>query len=963
MKRIKYFALAALIALFALLAVCCASSGGDARSNDTGFTLTKVNGVTATDGTVTLKSSEYAELAAADDITALCEYILAEKARVTAVLDDKTLTFTVTAESGVQKEYGITLTVLSNDATFDVSRIFDYPTADGGITVSEGFYGKLSEFDGRSIAEHCTAIVPDGAKLTGIYSAQREMFEFACVSEDGTKTTNKSYAVRVTVPFGSHTVTGFGSRDGVEWSSERRAYVLNGATAFKDENGGALAGSYAVCCSVALSDYRKDSEMCFTAYESGNSMIRFYIRAVDADHVSVRTDYRDRSDYKNEIMLTDDIEYSDGTFLNIELIVKGNSLVIRYGGKTLYRRTLAQLRRTEACIYPLDCTVLLRNIETETDPAEVATRYNAAMAEYRESDIGKTLIGAGENIERITETEDRITIENAKSGTRVMAGLYREGVPVGGYEYAVGGKLSITDPRTSGSAASKVEFQIYSSFANFVKFHLFRFPSNNSFYIYPTVNGKGTEELFGAKNNMMPTPANGIYEVEYVFVYDHGRIETYLKDGSALLSDYTLVYSMDTDWGYTGYAFANRQYCNTVFTQTQVYYGSDFDELTEELRKPAASIDLGTNVFESAPGGRYYKTTAEYASVKAVDECEYFVFSGTAELYDCSEWGQFEIKTGGAGGYVRYVFEYNKAHHGFQIFTERSSDGKNWRDYALILPAQPANAAYCNFAVVNESGKYSFLIDGYVWHTYENISPVASVSLGGKNCMIKLANLKADTDEQNVKEFAANMKIHEYVSPYENRIASLAEQYKNAQKGGILLMGSSSIDYWYTWQEDLGADTLGYNVGIGGTKVADWMYAYDRLVKPFAPSKIVLFLGGNDVNGGNSAASTVTGLSELLTRMHTDFPSAEIYYILSMPVPNNYADGKYTLEYGRLIDGMKDFGAATEWLTVIDLAPELIRDNNPVPEYFKPDNMHLTDEGYAVWTRVLRSYIFRNDDR
>ena len=133
------------------------------------------------------------------------------------------------------------------------------------------------------------------------------------------------------------------------------------------------------------------------------------------------------------------------------------------------------------------------------------------------------------------------------------------------------------------------------------------------------------------------------------------------------------------------------------------------------------------------------------------------------------------------------------------------------------------------------------------------------------------------------------------------------------------------------------------------------MYAYERLVKPFEPSKIILFLGGNNVNNlKDSGEQTTEKLGRLLTKMHDDFPDAKIYYILSMPVPYNYSNGQYTYEYGRLVTGMREYCAARDWVTAVDMEQALLKDSNPVPEYFKSDGMHLTEAGYAVWTQELK---------
>lgn len=98
-------------------------------------------------------------------------------------------------------------------------------------------------------------------------------------------------------------------------------------------------------------------------------------------------------------------------------------------------------------------------------------------------------------------------------------------------------------------------------------------------------------------------------------------------------------------------------------------------------------------------------------------------------------------------------------------------------------------------------------------------------------------------------------------------------------------------------------------------------------------------------------------LAQLLEKMHADFPTARIHYVLSLPVPNNFSNGEYTLEYGRLIEGMKAYGVENDWLNIIDLEKALTTTDgmNAVPDYFKPDGIHLTAAGYSVWTQHIRA--------
>ena len=144
-------------------------------------------------------------------------------------------------------------------------------------------------------------------------------------------------------------------------------------------------------------------------------------------------------------------------------------------------------------------------------------------------------------------------------------------------------------------------------------------------------------------------------------------------------------------------------------------------------------------------------------------------------------------------------------------------------------------------------------------------------------------------------------------------------------------MGSSTMDYWSDWQTDIGG-RLGYNVGIGGTIVEDWLYAYDKLVKPFDPSVILVYLGGNNINNmGHTGAYAESLMEKLLSQMH---------------------------EYGRFIEEMKTLVEKTEWLNGIDTFGDLTRDGEAKKELYRNDGIHLNADGYDLFAQIINDAVF-----
>lgn len=847
-----------------------------------------------------------------------------------------------------------------------VKSVCDKPVEGGEVTLSESEYAAFMQDYGAA----SKYLASEGMDVQVKFDSQSHTLIFSGVSEDGTQTKEVKIKVNVELPFGTHSLTGNGNANCAAYDYEKCVYSLDGSATVTGKNGVNLSGNYAFSAQIYPQSLAAGSEVVFSAVYANNYQIRLALRGVDESHYLIFSDYKDRSGFLNYKEHIASAEYAAKQGVNMGVIVVGGSMVMLVDGNVVYRRTLPELTYTEMFLNTYECVAQMKNLQIVSDEEQVKTMYDNALVGYKEKLTGVTLINSSENIDRFKENDDgSVYVEGKNLGARVMGALYQNGVPVGGYEYAVSGHLKVTDTKTSGGAASKVEFQIAKNTNNFVKFHLFRFPTNNSLYAYPTVNGKALmKNGYPCEENIMPQGTE--YELDYIFVYSGRELKMYFKDGS-YAENYKLAYSLEANWGYTMFVIAMRQYCNVTFSDFNTYYGDKFDALVNSLESSANGVELSAekeeftdkSCFESGNTGTYHKKESAYGKAFAYKDGaavsgEYWLVSGRMKFGEYAAWTQGELSAYMDETHaVRYVFEYMGS--AYQVFHEIKNGTDNWTGYTLLIRPQAKNAATMNFTLVNYGGKTSLLIDGYVYHTSEfEFLKNAAATVGGKGGTLTLKNMTANVDKQYVENFASTMKEYTYVSPYETRINELAQQYKSAEKGGVLIMGSSTMDYWKTWQTDIGG-RLGYNVGIGGTIVEDWLYAYDKLVKPFNPSVILVYLGGNNINNmGHTGAYAESLMEQLLGKMHADFPDAEIYYIYSMAVPSCYKGGKFNTEYGAFIDEMKALVEKTDWLSGIDTFNDLTKDGEAKKELYRNDGIHLNDDGYDVFARIINDAVF-----
>ena len=206
---------------------------------------------------------------------------------------------------------------------------------------------------------------------------------------------------------------------------------------------------------------------------------------------------------------------------------------------------------------------------------------------------------------------------------------------------------------------------------------------------------------------------------------------------------------------------------------------------------------------------------------------------------------------------------------------------------------------------------------------------------------------------------ASNLMVNNQKDNVNYKISSDVQFSKNVDAHGIVFCGSSSMEKWVTFAMDM----RGYNVadvGIGGTRSVDWISGgaslAERLIYPFNPSKVVLFVGVNDLKEGASAAATYGNLQTLFTEIHNHLPHATIYYVLINQVPNTaVSDTAVTT----LNTNVTNYAADYDYLDVITIENVVKDGYNTAKPYASSftDTMHLNQAGYTQWAYFIRKKI------
>ncbi len=195
-------------------------------------------------------------------------------------------------------------------------------------------------------------------------------------------------------------------------------------------------------------------------------------------------------------------------------------------------------------------------------------------------------------------------------------------------------------------------------------------------------------------------------------------------------------------------------------------------------------------------------------------------------------------------------------------------------------------------------------------------------------------------------------------NPFEDEIRAFeaADLQKHPPENAILFVGSSSIRLWNSLADDMAPIPI-VRRGFGGASLGDCIHYVDRVVTNYAPKAVFVFCGTNDIVGETpkSAAEVLELYKEFVGRIWADQAGTPIYFISISPTKSRWEHVSIVRDANALV---KNYSDGVEGLHYIDTASGLLNaSGEPRDELFREDQLHLTEEGYAVWTGVMRPIV------
>ncbi len=191
---------------------------------------------------------------------------------------------------------------------------------------------------------------------------------------------------------------------------------------------------------------------------------------------------------------------------------------------------------------------------------------------------------------------------------------------------------------------------------------------------------------------------------------------------------------------------------------------------------------------------------------------------------------------------------------------------------------------------------------------------------------------------------------------FEQEIIAFEQQDKEngIDTGNILFVGSSSIRMWTSLEEDMkGFKVL--NRGFGGATTAEVRQYYDRIIKPYKPKVIVIYVGENDIAEGMKPTMVYDEVTNLFSRIKDDFPESKIVYLSMKP-----SIARWDL-WTDFKAGNKKIKKITEFyksIYYIETADVMLNDEDSIrTDIFIEDGLHMNAKGYADWTKLVRNVL------
>lgn len=212
--------------------------------------------------------------------------------------------------------------------------------------------------------------------------------------------------------------------------------------------------------------------------------------------------------------------------------------------------------------------------------------------------------------------------------------------------------------------------------------------------------------------------------------------------------------------------------------------------------------------------------------------------------------------------------------------------------------------------------------------------------------------------------FGAMRAVSDAKKYYNNKVSAFSVENFNSSTGQIVFVGDSITDLYKLDSYYADLDLASYNRGIGGDTTQGVIERLNVSIFDIMPSKIVLMIGTNDVNGNVQNEKILSNYRIIFDEIKKNQPTVDVFVMSIIPqnkdiekaagidVTKNNKTIKYLNSEIKNLCG--EYGYS--FLEFYDL---LLDEEGYLDKEYSDDGLHLNAAGFEIWTEVLKPYLMK----